>query len=196
VLHAASPATPRTGHHRCRSNAPLNAPPLETRAVPNPHPTPAARPANAAAGNVDDVPFEPQARRLRIRRGGPRTPLPLLPVIAIAAGVGIAYVNQTAHVTTATYQATRLAATQQQLAAQAGQLNNELAQLESSERIIAAAQHLGMHPAARWAFVVSGPSHVITSPPDDELTSSKSGSTLEQLVAGLVGAFGGDTAAR
>jgi len=164
--------------------------------VPNPHPTHGAdRSATPASGGVDDVPFEPTARRFRIRRGGPRTPLPLLPVIAIAAGIGIAYVNQTAHVTTATYQATRLTAEQQQLAAQAGQLNDELSRLESSERIIAAAQHLGMHPAARWAFVEAGPSHVITSP-GDQPTATQSSSSLEQLVAGLAGAFGGDTSGR
>lgn len=164
--------------------------------MPHLHPAHGAdRSATPASGGVDDVPFEPAVRRFRIRRGGPRTPLPLLPVIAVAAGIGIAYVNQTAHVTTATYQATRLAAEQQQLVAQAGQLNDELARLQSSERIIAAAQHLGMHPAARWAFVEAGPSHVITSP-GDQLTSTQSSSSLEQLVAGLAGAFGGDTSGR
>ena len=75
------------------------------------------RGSTQTSAGVDDVPFEPLVRRLRIRRGGPRTPLPLLPVIAIAAGIGIAYVNQTAHVTTATYQATRLEGRQQQLVA-------------------------------------------------------------------------------
>jgi hypothetical protein len=144
----------------------------------------------------DDVPFEPLVRRLRIRRGGPRTPLPLLPVIAVAAGIGIAYVNQTAHVTTATYQATRLAAEQQQLAARDGQLGNELARLQSSERIIAAAQHLGMHPAARWAFVATSPSAVIGSPQADQLASSQSDSTLQRLVAALSGAFGRSASGR
>ncbi len=164
--------------------------------MPHRHPAQGADRSDApVSGSVDDVPFEPSVRRFRIRRGGPRTPLPLLPVIAIAAGIGIAYVNQTAHVTTATYQATRLAAEQQQLTAQAGQLNDELARLQSSERIIAAAQHLGMHPAARWAFVEAGPSHVITSP-GDQLTATRSASSLEQLVAGLAGAFGGGTSGR
>jgi hypothetical protein len=148
-----------------------------------------ARESTPATG-VDDVPFEPLVRRLRIRRGGPRTPLPLLPVIAVAAGIGIAYVNQTAHVTTATYQATRLAAEQQQLVARAGQLGSELARLQSSERIIAAAQHLGMHPAARWAFVATSPSPVIGSPPAGQLASSQSDNTLQQLVAAFAGAYG------
>ena len=148
-----------------------------------------ARESTPATG-VDDVPFEPLVRRLRIRRGGPRTPLPLLPVIAVAAGIGIAYVNQTAHVTTATYQATRLAAEQQQLVARAGQLGSELARLQSSERIIAAAQDLGMHPAARWANVATSASPVIGAPPSDQLASSQSDSTLQQLVAAFAGAFG------
>jgi cell division protein FtsL len=147
-------------------------------------------------GGVDDVPFEPLVRRLRIRRGGPRTPLPLLPVIAIAAGIGIAYVNQTAHVTTATYQATRLAAQQEQLIAQNAQLASELERLQSSERIITAAQNLGMHPAARWANVEASPSPVIGSPPAEQLTSSESNSTLQQLVAALAGDFGGSASGR
>ncbi len=154
------------------------------------------RPPRGADRPPDDVPFEPLVRRLRIRRGGPRTPLPLLPVIAIAAGIGIAYVNQTAHVTTATYQATKLAAVQQQLVAEDGQLSSELARLGSSERIISAAQTLGMHPAAHWANVVASPAPVIGSPPAEQLTSSETTSTLQQLVAALAGDFGGSAAGR
>jgi hypothetical protein len=145
---------------------------------------------------VDDVPFEPLIRRLRIRRGGPRTPLPLLPVIAIAAGIGIAYVNQTAHVTTATYQATRLESQQQQLTALDSQLSAELSRLESSERIIAAAQDMGMRPAAKWDYVAAAPHNVISSPPAEQLTASDTGSTLQQLVAALDGAFGANGAGR
>jgi hypothetical protein len=154
------------------------------------------RGSTPTVAGVDDVPFEPLVRRLRIRRGGPRTPLPLLPVIAVAAGIGIAYVNQTAHVTTATYQATRLASEQQQLVTQDSQLSAELARLESSERIIAAAQDMGMRPAARWAFVAAAPHHVITSPPAEQLTGSDTSSTLEQLVGALDGAFGGSGTGR
>ncbi|MFZ0919848.1 MAG: hypothetical protein WB807_12260 [Candidatus Dormiibacterota bacterium] len=154
------------------------------------------RASTPTAAGVDDVPFEPLVRRLRIRRGGPRTPLPLLPVIAVAAGIGIAYVNQTAHVTTATYQATKLASHQQQLAALDSQLGAELARLESSERIIASAQVMGMRPAAKWAFVVAAPHGVITSPPDEQLTGSDTSSTLQQLVGALDGAFDGSGTGR
>lgn len=148
------------------------------------------------AAGVDDVPFEPLVRRLRIRRGGPRTPLPLLPVIAVAAGIGIAYVNETAHVTTATYQATRLSAQQQQLVAQDSQLSAELSRLEASERIIKAAQDMGMRPAAKWALVAAAPHSVISSPPAEQLTGSDTNSTLQQLVGALGGAFGGSGTGR
>ena len=105
------------------------------------------RASTPTAAGVDDVPFEPLVRRLRIRRGGPRTPLPLLPVIAIAAGIGIAYVNQTAHVTTATYQATRLegaAAAARRRRTCSSALSSRVS--SSSERIIAAAQDHGHAP--------------------------------------------------
>jgi len=149
------------------------------------------RASTPTAAGVDEVPFEPLVRRLRIRRGGPRTPLPLLPVIAVAAGIGIAYVNQTAHVTTATYQATRLESRQQQLSAENLQLGAELSRLESSERIIYAAQQMGMRPAEKWARVVAAPHNVISSPPEEQLTGDDSGTALQQLVGALDGAFGG-----
>jgi hypothetical protein len=120
----------------------------------------------------------------------------LLPVIAIAAGIGIAYVNQTAHVTTATYQATRLEAKQQQLIAFDSQLGAELSRLESSERIIAAAQDMGMRPAAKWAVVAAAPHNVITSPPAEQLTGSDTNGTLQQLVGALDGAFDGSGSGR
>jgi cell division protein FtsL len=153
------------------------------------------RASTPTSAGADDVPFEPLVRRLRIRRGGPRTPLPLLPVIAVAAGIGIAYVNQAAHVTTATYQATRLASQQQQLIAQDSQLNAELSRLQASSWIITAAQNMGMRPAAKWAFVVAAPHNVITSPPAEQLTGSDT-STLQQLVGALDGAFGGSGTGR
>ncbi|MFZ0130054.1 MAG: hypothetical protein WAL77_11610, partial [Candidatus Dormiibacterota bacterium] len=195
----APPATPRSpaGTVGCPSIVPLNVSPLETRAVPNLRFAHGVdRASTPTAAGVDDVPFEPLVRRLRIRRGGPRTPLPLLPVIAVAAGIGVAYVNQTAHVTTATYQATRLASQQQQLVAQNSQLNAELSRLESSERIIAAAQEMGMRPAAKWGFVAAAPNTVITSPPAEQLTGSDTNSALQQLVGALDGAFGGSGTGR
>lgn len=148
------------------------------------------RASTPTAAGVDDVPFEPLVRRLRIRRGGPRTPLPLLPVIAVAAGIGIAYVNQTAHVTTATYQATRLSSQQQRLVAQDSQLSAELSRLQSSERIIAAAQQMGMSPATKWWSVDAAPHNLITSPPAEQLTGSDTNSALQQLVGALDGAWG------
>ncbi len=117
-------------------------------------------------------------------------------MIAVAAGIGIAYVNQTAHVTTATYQATRLASQQQQLAAQDSQLGAELSRLQSSERIIAAAQVMGMRPAARWESVVAAPHNLITSAPAEQLTGSDTSSTLQQLVGALDGAFDGSGTGR
>src|SRR5690242_16611589 len=105
----------------------------------------------AAAG---DVPMEAQQpRRSRLRRGGPRTPLPLLPLIALAAGVGIAYVNQTAHATSATYQLAKLSSQHDQLRIEDEQLSDELARLQSSERIVSAAQQFGMRPAGQWVYV-------------------------------------------
>ena len=107
------------------------------------------RAERVAAQSVDRLPVDVPARYARLRRGGPRTPLPLVPLIAIGAGIGIAYVSQSAHATQATYQASNLASQQQQLRGQAGQLNDELARLESSERIVSAAQQLGMRDAAK-----------------------------------------------
>ena len=128
-------------------------------------------------------------RRPRLRRGGPRTPLPLLPLIAIAAGIGVAYVSQSAHATQASYQASSLAATQQQLIAQNRQLGDELARLQSSERIVAAAQRLGMRPADRWAYVVSTPEQVLPASPAPQVAGS-GGNALQQLLGDLSGTAG------
>src|SRR5690349_7540008 len=106
--------------------------------------------------SADDVELHAsRPRRPRTRRGGPRTPLPLLPIIGICAGIGIAYVSQTAHLTQASYQANSLAATQQQLQQQAQQLGDELDRLRSSSRISQAATELGMKPPAKWAYVTA-----------------------------------------
>lgn len=119
---------------------------------------------HASADDLEQLPLDEPARRQRLRRGGPRTPLPLLPVIAIAAGIGVAYVSQSAHATEATYQVSNLSAQQQQLTSQDQQLIEELSRLESSERIVAAAQQLGMRPASQWAYVASQPAQVMPSP--------------------------------
>ena len=162
---------------------------METRAVPSRQ---TKFNASARAGDdhdVDLLPVEPSARRSRLRRGGPRTPLPLLPLIAVGAGIGIAYVSQTAHATQSTYRATSLSAQQQHLHTEYLQLSDELARLQSSERIVSAAQHLGMRPASSWAYIASQPVQVLpTSSP--QLTATSGGDALQQLVAALSGAAG------
>ena len=126
----------------------------------------------ASAAHHETLPLDEPGRRQRLRRGGPRTPLPLLPVIAIAAGIGVAYVAQSAHTTAATYQLSQLGAQQQQLAAQDQQLGEELSRLESSERIVNAARQLGMRPAGKWAYVAAQPVQVLPSSPQQAATSS------------------------
>jgi cell division protein FtsL len=131
-------------------------------------------------------------RRPRTRRGGPRTPLPLLPIIGICAGIGIAYVSQTAHLTQATYQANSLAAEQRTLQQQAQQLGDELERLRSSSRINAAAQQLGMKPPARWAYVTAAGAPVTV--PVAQNTSGDGNDNgadpVQRLVAALSGQFG------
>jgi cell division protein FtsL len=130
-------------------------------------------------------------RRPRTRRGGPRTPLPLLPIIGICAGIGIAYVSQTAHLTQATYQANGLAVEQRQLQSQAQQLDADLARLRSSARIDAAAQQMGMKPPGKWAYVTA--SGVPVSVPPAPVTADSTGAggdPMQRLVAALSGTFG------
>ena len=142
-----------------------------------------------SAGDLDAA--VSRRRRPRTRRGGPRTPLPLLPIIGICAGIGIAYVSQTAHLTQATYQANSLAAEQRQLQGQALQLDDELARLRSSSRIDAAAQQLGMKPPAKWAYVVAA-SQPVTVPPAPATASggNNGADPVQRLVAALSGSFG------
>ncbi|HZS13502.1 MAG TPA: cell division protein FtsL [Candidatus Dormibacteraeota bacterium] len=151
--------------------------------------------AFAAMEAASDDDLDAQAsrpRRPRTRRGGPRTPLPLLPVIGICAGIGIAYVSQTAHMTQATYQAADLARQQQQLQAEAQQLDSQLAQLSSSARIDAAAQQMGMRPPAKWAYVaaVQQPVDVPPLAPVADSTGATTGDPVQRLVAALSGTFG------
>lgn len=139
---------------------------------------------HASAHRFEQLPLDEPVRRQRLRRGGPRTPLPLLPLIAVAAGIGVAYVSQSAHTTAATYEASRLAAQEQQLAAQNQQLSEELSRLESSERVVAAAQQLGMRPASQWSSVAAQPVQVMPTAPAQE-TSGSPADPARDLVAAL-----------
>jgi len=140
------------------------------------------------ARSAGDVPMEAQQpRRTRLRRGGPRTPLPLLPLIAVAAGVGIAYVNQSAHATSATYQLAKLSSQHDQLRIEDEQLGDELARLESSERIVAAAQQFGMRPAGQWVYVAAQP-----AAPLPATTAADSGARHDTVVQRLLAALSGD----
>ena len=146
----------------------------------------------AAPGRaVDDVPVEERpGPRSRARRGGPRTPIPLLPVIVVCAGVGIGYVAQTAHLTQATYQATTLQAQQNALRQQDGQLGDELARLRSSARIDAAAQQMGMRPPGHWAYVPSVTATVSVPPGPGHTPTQGGADPMQKLVALLSGQFG------
>jgi cell division protein FtsL len=150
----------------------------------------AAIEAEGGAGDLDVAPS--RRRRPRTRRGGPRTPLPLLPIIGICAGIGIAYVSQTAHLTQATYQANSLQVQQRQLQQQAQQLGDELERLRSASRIDAAAQQLGMKPPAKWAYV-SAAAQPVTVPAVADAAgdgSNESTDPVQRLVALLSGSFG------
>jgi hypothetical protein len=144
-------------------------------------------PADDLAGvPLDETP----ACRTRLRRGGPRTPLPLLPLIAALAGVGVAYVSQSAHSTQGTYQAAALSAQNLQLRSQDSQLGEDLARLESAERIVAAAQQLGMRPAGRWSYVDAQLKPVVNVPAPALASRPGSSDPLQQFVATVGGAFG------
>jgi cell division protein FtsL len=119
-----------------------------------------------------------------------RTPLPLLAVIAIAAGVGIAYVNQTARVTQATYQVSALATEQQQLSTENSKLGDDLSRLQASERIVAAAQQLGMKPAGSWSYVAASPVAVLVTPSPSANSKAQPSDPMQRLVASIGNAFG------
>jgi cell division protein FtsL len=144
-----------------------------------------------ARNGVDTVPIdEARAPRSRNRRGGPRTPLPLLPLIAVCAGVGIAYVAQTAHLTQVNYQATTLQAQQNELHREEARLADQVERLRSSARIGAAAQQLGLRPPARWAYVPSVTTPVVVPASPGPARPGESGDTVQRLVAALSGVFG------
>jgi hypothetical protein len=152
---------------------------------------PRKTPHQLPADDIARVPLDdPRARRTRLRRGGPRTPLPLLPLIAGLAGVGVAYVSQSAHTTSATYQAVLLSQQNQQLHGQDAELGDELARLESAERIVAAAQKLGMRPAGHWSYVNVPLKPVVNTPAPLLATQPGGGDPLQQFVASVGGAFG------
>jgi hypothetical protein len=98
----------------------------------------------------DALPATPP--RERRRRGGPRTPLPLLPIIAVCAGVGLAYVNQTAKATQDNYNEAHLIYQNQQLTTLDQQMGDQLASLSGSSRIIAEARKLGMVTGGTWTY--------------------------------------------
>lgn len=153
----------------------------------------AAAPAAGRCSATDDLPVEMPARpRHRLRRGGPRTPYPLLPLIAVGAGIAIAYVAQTAHVTKATYEVTQLEAQQSQLRQEDALLGEQLDQLTSAARIDAAAQRLGLRPPARWAYVPA-PSPLALVVPQGPGPAPRGGGPsdpLQKLVAIIRGEFG------
>ena len=150
-----------------------------------------AAPRSRRARARADVPVDPRTvNRTRTRRGGPRTPVPLLPLIALVAGVGIAYVSQTAHLTTSTYQATQLSAEQSDLQQQDTRLSDELDRLRSSARIEAAAQQLGMRPPAAWAYVPASAAHVTVPGAPGAAPAQPGQDPVQKLVALLSGEFG------
>jgi TPP-dependent trihydroxycyclohexane-1,2-dione (THcHDO) dehydratase len=152
------------------------------------------RDRRAAAPSADSLPLHaPAARRDRRRRGGPRTPLPLLPIIAVCAGVGLAYVNQTAQATRANYDQTSLIHEQQQLTAQDQQLGAQLGQLSSAARVIGLAQRLGMVTGGTWSYAVAPADQMVTTPATELAVPSPQagGSALGELGSALFGVFGG-----
>lgn len=142
---------------------------------------------------ASDVPLEVERiHRARRRRGGPRTPFPLLPVIGICVGIGVAYVSETAHATQATYEMSALQAQQAQLLAQDQRVSDSLDRLESSARIAAAAQQLGMRPASRWAYVTAAQAPV-AAPDVPSVMSSPDATPAPDPVQRLITALGGGT---
>jgi len=133
------------------------------------------------------------ARRDRRRRGGPRTPLPLLPIIAVGTGICLAYVSQTAQATKANYDQTSLIHEEQQLTAQDQQLGVQLAQLSAAERVITAAQRLGMVTGGTWSYAV-GPTAQVVTPPATVVSAPQTqtgSSILGELASALSGVFAG-----
>jgi hypothetical protein len=126
--------------------------------------------------------------RVRVRRGGPRAPLLLLPLIGLGAGIGVAYVAQAAHLTQAGYQQSTLATEQAQLRQADQQLGDEIARLRSPARIDAAAHQLGLQPPTRWSYVAAQPAPIAPARGGDApVTSSGTDGAVEHVVEALRG---------
>lgn len=111
-------------------------------------------------------------------------------MIAVITGVAVAYVSQTAHVTQRTYQVAALTSEQAQLSADSQLLGDQLDRLTSAERVDAAAQQLGMRPAAQWSYIAA-PAPVVAAPPAPKQASDPQNTdALTRLVAVLSGSFG------
>ncbi|MBV8301978.1 MAG: hypothetical protein JOY68_08665 [Candidatus Dormibacteraeota bacterium] len=110
----------------------------------------------------------------------------------MGAGIGVAYVSQSAHATKSTYELTALQAEQQQLVSQDGQLGDELARLQSSERIVAAAQTLGMQPDGQWSYVAAKPVQILGAGGSPQEAATAQSGALQQLI----GVLGGGAAER
>jgi hypothetical protein len=147
------------------------------------------------AGDPGEMPLENAApRRTRTRRGGPRTPLPLVGLVAVCAGIGVAYVGQVAHSTQATYEASHLQSQQMDLRSQAARLDDDLNRLRATERIVAAAQHLGMRPPGSWAYVATSPLAPVAHPHNQLASQQTPSDPVQRLIAGIGGFIGvGDT---
>ncbi|HET9050509.1 MAG TPA: hypothetical protein VFO60_02335 [Candidatus Dormibacteraeota bacterium] len=128
-----------------------------------------------------------ERERVRVRRGGPRAPIVLLPLIGLAAGIGIAYVAQSAHLTQAGYEESSLAATRTQLVQQDQQLADQIARLRAPTRVDAAAQRLGLKPPTKWTYVVAQPAPIAapagSAPP---ITANASDGLIENIVNALL----------
>lgn len=150
-----------------------------------------APPRRVAPTDLDELPMEPsRQRRGRLRRGGPRTPLPLVGLIAVCAGIGVAYVGQVAHATQATYEASQLQSDQQQLRNDASRLDDELARLSATERIVQAAQDMGMRPASKWGYVAAHNGDVMITPHAVVAVNGAPSDSLQSLIAAIGGAVG------
>jgi hypothetical protein len=115
----------------------------------------------------------------------------LLLIIAVATGVGIAYVSQTASATQTTYNATSLIQTQEQLVAQDQQLGDKLSQLLAGERIITQARRLGMVEGGSWLYATATPEQVVP-PPSSQVVDASKQQGADSAVDLLIGALSGD----